>query len=889
METSHQYFKGTFRTYQTRVLDNASSYLDDGKIHIVAAPGSGKTILGLELISRLNEKAIVFSPSITIRQQWLDRYKTHFMTKSLEDDSLLSSSLLNLQTITSVTYQGLHAAMNKLIDQESDELSDLPEVIDYSSFDLIKTAIDAGIKTICLDEAHHLRNEWHKSLVTFIHALGPNIKIIALTATPPYDSNGTEWEKYITLCGDIDEEIFIPELVAEKTLAPHQDFIYFNYPTEQETEQINAFRLKSLEILYHLLSDSLFKEVMIKIYHSYEDHLDLILERPQDHLSFWVLLTKSGYTIPKKLIKNVTLKKGLPSFDMIHAEKGLKFIFEHIETYPELSPFYKILNESNLIERGNITLRTTSKLLKTLITSTAKLNSMVTILKSEYGVLKDDLRLLILTDYIKKENLKDIHTDHELTTIGVTTIFEALRRETSTSIKLSVLSGSLIILPVSIEEELSKRASSFDLKYVTTLLSNDYMLVTFKGSNKHKVSLITSLFEDGFIQVIIGTASLLGEGWDSPSINSLILASYVGSFMLSNQMRGRAIRIHHKHPDKVANVWHLVSLDPKVYAKDLLHHEEFKTSLDTPTKQITSSDYETLKKRFECFMGPSFTNKVIESGIDRIDIIKPPYDEKHIDKINDEMLKRSKNRIQTRSQWEEAIIEHEDYEVFERTQVESFKLPKSLSFYHYARELLITIAIYFTIQAAPRNGEINSMIDFFIYLGIPVLIYLLITGFLKLMKHTSPLKYIESLAKALHDTLCDLDLIESKKSKVRIYPDEYHIHLNIDLTHATRHDQSLFTSQMKEMLSSIDNPRYLLIRKGLFGYRYKQSFSSPSLISTQKDALVFSKNLMKRIDKYDYIYTRDVEGRKHLLKCIRYSFINRNEQKIKRSNVYAKK
>ena len=87
----------------------------------------------------------------------------------------------------------------------------------------------------------------------------------------------------------------------------------------------------------------------------------------------------------------------------------------------------------------------------------------------------------------------------------------------------------------------------------------------------------------------------------------------------------------------------------------------------------------------------------------------------------------------------------------------------------------------------------------------------------------------------------------------------------------------------------IEKSRHPLALKGLSNYRYKQSFSSPSLISTQKDALVFSKNLMKRIDKYDYIYTRDVEGHKHLLKCIRYSFINRNEQKIKRSNVYARK
>ena len=45
-------FKGFFRDYQQRVLDNSSKFLVDGKINIVAAPGSGKTILGLELIRR---------------------------------------------------------------------------------------------------------------------------------------------------------------------------------------------------------------------------------------------------------------------------------------------------------------------------------------------------------------------------------------------------------------------------------------------------------------------------------------------------------------------------------------------------------------------------------------------------------------------------------------------------------------------------------------------------------------------------------------------------------------------------------------------------------------------------------------------------------------------
>ena len=66
-------FKGTWRNYQARVLEHADRYMADGKIHIVAAPGSGKTTLGIELIRRMNGKALILAPSITIREQWIAR------------------------------------------------------------------------------------------------------------------------------------------------------------------------------------------------------------------------------------------------------------------------------------------------------------------------------------------------------------------------------------------------------------------------------------------------------------------------------------------------------------------------------------------------------------------------------------------------------------------------------------------------------------------------------------------------------------------------------------------------------------------------------------------------------------------------------------------------
>src|SRR5207248_6299562 len=94
----------------------------------------------------------------------------------------------------------------------------------------------------------------------------------------------------------------------------------------------------------------------------------------------------------------------------------------------------------------------------------------------------------------------------------------------------------------------------------------DYSKVEVRGEYyRGSVRLMTSVFEQGGITVLVGTKSLLGEGWDAPCINTLVLASSVGSFVLSNQMRGRAIRVDCDQPQKTANVWHLVCVEPGLF------------------------------------------------------------------------------------------------------------------------------------------------------------------------------------------------------------------------------------------------------------------------------------------------------------------------------------
>ena len=97
--------------------------------------------------------------------------------------------------ITVATYQALHSAMNQvvgdsLIEDTDDESQQ--EHFDFQGFDIRKTFGDQDLGTLCLDECHHLRNEWWKSLESF-HKAFPNIKMISLTATPPYEGEPALW------------------------------------------------------------------------------------------------------------------------------------------------------------------------------------------------------------------------------------------------------------------------------------------------------------------------------------------------------------------------------------------------------------------------------------------------------------------------------------------------------------------------------------------------------------------------------------------------------------------------------------------------------------------------------------------------------------------------
>ena len=869
-------FKGTFRSYQQRVLDQADTYLKDKKIHIVAAPGSGKTILGLELICRLKSPCIILSPTTTIRTQWQERFKESFLSKDEKIEDYFSMDLRNVQFLNSITYQALYSAISKIATSTTDE------EVDYSQIDLFKLIKEKGIQTICLDEAHHLQNEWQKALEVFIKELGKDITVISLTATPPYDAGLNEWNRYISVCGEIDDEIFVPELVYEKTLCPHQDYILFNYPSEEEANSFQTHHIHTYQALNQIYNMPFFKDLPDIIKEKYKTDDAYIYENFKYVVALMILCNYAGYQPSKHIFKQLTNANYFPALNKTYAERAIQFLLDGTLVSEEIKiQITQILQEHGLIERKKLHLDLSDKLKRNLISSVGKLKSISTIVNSEAEHLKQDLRMLILTDYIKKEMVNKIGKDEKFSSISVVSIFEEIRK--SSNISMGCLSGGLVILPLFVVDRL-KDYNPKDIKYSVQPFENiEYGRVEFKGRNQDKVQMVSKMFEDGLIQVLIGTQALLGEGWDSPCINSLIMASYVGSFMLSNQMRGRAIRSYYKNPNKTANIWHLVTVEPNYIFEDSLM-KRLHAKLEEDKEKIHSADFETLVRRFDCFVGPNYKTGGIESGIERITILNPPYTKASYEAINRQMLERSRKREDMTANWTDSLAEGTKT-ILTNTVPKEFKVP-SFTYFNFISLILCSavetsfIVLFTNLLRISMNMEWKIISCFLVFLAMGIVGFFMgkITRFI--LKHSSPKKSFIGLSKAILSTLKELELIQNG-AQVQVDSDELDIGIEFHLRNGSIHEQNIFNKAMAELLSPIDNPRYIIVKQSLFSkMMYRYSFACPSIIAKNDGVSILNHQLKSVLGNMQAVYVYSSEGRRIALKCRKKSFITKNEQLI---------
>jgi len=281
-------FRGELRPSQRECVEIARRKLAERRhrLHIVAPPGSGKTILGLYLWAEcVRRPALVLSPNSAIQAQWAA--KTRLFDLSAVSEDAVSTDPKAPGLLTSLTYQAvtlprrggddidaqatelwqdtlIEKGQAKDPDEAATWIEDLQRhnpayyagrlavyrkqardamaaggdalgTLHASALANLRRLKDYGIGLIIFDECHHLLGHWGRVLAE-AHGLLDEPAVVGLTATPP-DPQGrapADVERYEAFFGPVDYEVPVPAVVKDGFLAPYQDLAYFVRPTGDE-------------------------------------------------------------------------------------------------------------------------------------------------------------------------------------------------------------------------------------------------------------------------------------------------------------------------------------------------------------------------------------------------------------------------------------------------------------------------------------------------------------------------------------------------------------------------------------------------------------------------------------------------------------------------------
>lgn len=888
MAISDLKFRYPWRPYQQRVLEAIDKHLDDKRLHIVAAPGAGKTTLGLEVFRRLGKRALVLSPTLVIRDQWLTRLQDFVVDLKLQP-CWVSKDLQSPGILTSITYQALHARLNDDSQPDDSDEFEEDEILTKSDIEyLIKTLEANRIEVMILDEAHHLRAEWWRALDTVCTRL-EDLILVSLTATPPYDVPDHEWNKYEQLCGPIDEEISVPELVKSGTLCAHQDFIWAVDVTRKEKEKIREYDDRVQRLCTSLFESHEFNQhVMSHPWLAGTINEQELAKEPHFAVSLLSFLAAHHQAIPAELTTLMDLEvRDIPDLNRSRWQvllEGILFskTWQHTEeskTY--VSQLKRQLRSLELLNKREISLERSRRLERSLSLSPAKISACLQIHKLEYASRDQELRQVILTDYIRDESLST-GIDPENVNLGAWPVFEALINRINTDARIALLTGRISVLPCDLLDTLYQLLERHKVTTKPVGTNNQYIQVS--GPLNQLTNAFTQLLLQGKIQTLVGTRSLLGEGWDAPAINSLVLASTIGSFMLTNQMRGRAIRIDKQVPEKISSIWHLVAVDTYSYSG--------------------YRDIFSLRDRFETFVGLSEKESTIESGFNRLHTV---FSGHVMHEKNPQTLTSSNNReMQGRytklhtlaKRWRDALILEANARVVPTVVTQNIGSIRNYHFSRTLRQLLLYLGSAFlgviTFLVAYSSYNLKTLL-YALTIGITAtLIYQLpkITGLLRIFIGHLPVDgAVKQIGIALNEALCQTGIIQTSHRRLKVQSTPLADGtFSLALIGGTFYESSLFADSLHEILSPIENPRYLVVRPGIFlGISRNDYHTVPIRLGVRKEfAQVFHRAWRKYVGPGELIYTRTTEGRAMLIKARMRAFSAAFQNEIKRQDRWHK-
>ena len=621
-------FRGTWRPYQARVLGELSAHLADGRVHLVAPPGSGKTLLGLETVVRLGRPALVLAPTLALRDQWLQRFA------DFDGDASRSRRLEAPAALTVSTYQALHTAARA----------------DYAA---LLAALRAGeIGTLVVDEAHHLRQAWWRTLRALRSDLG-GPTTVALTATPPYDVPAAEWDRYEAFCGPPDADISIPELVQAGHLCPHLDLVRYVLPAPDEQARLDAFRDDTRSVIAGVLrggpwTDALQQHAWIR---DPEAHLDAIVDDgPEWFVAALAVLREATDLALDAHAAALGLRADeIPALRTSLLDRFLTgALADHAGAFERAfgsdAPIQELrrqLDRLGALDGSQVRLQHPPSVRSALAASASKLDGAVACVETEARGRGEALRAVVLADRIREAAWDPERGEAVLRQLGVVPLFERLRAR-GLDPPLGVLTGRVVVLPEGAVGALRAACADAGLGEPTVealAVAPGFVRVSAAGEAS-LAQPVTALFEAGVVRVLVGTVALLGEGWDAPSANVLVSASAAATFVRTGQLRGRVFRTDGRQPGKVSSVWHLASVDL--------------------SEADGGPDVRRLRRRFQAFAVPRPGDAPGERPRLETGLPLPPASAQALREHNAAADRRAVDLDATRALWREAVGERAD-------------------------------------------------------------------------------------------------------------------------------------------------------------------------------------------------------------------------------------
>ena len=278
-------FTGSWRRYQELALaaferDRAGGH---DRTHIIAPPGSGKTLVGLEICARIGRPALVLAPNSAVQAAWMAAARsfdggadavapelgapiavlTYQSLCRFDDPAALLGDLAEHRwtaeravatgrpeaevAAEAAAWTGeaarrrvrelgrITATLKREIARAEHGDLHLAALFSAPVRERIAALRSAGVGTVVLDECHHLASLWGYAVRAAVEELG-DVHLVGLTATPPAELTSAEEDLYAALLGPVDFTVPTPAVVREGYLAPYQELAWLTRPLDGEAQ-----------------------------------------------------------------------------------------------------------------------------------------------------------------------------------------------------------------------------------------------------------------------------------------------------------------------------------------------------------------------------------------------------------------------------------------------------------------------------------------------------------------------------------------------------------------------------------------------------------------------------------------------------------------------------